>query len=224
MEQLPESMDLELIYVIVNSGLGSKVLHIAKQNGISGGTIFLGQGTVKNRFLETLALQDVRKEIVLMVTHNARGSAFLKALNTSLKLCKPNHGIAYCVPVFGVCGSRSCLCNHHNVPEGGVETMYQSIITVVDKGLGETVAEVASHAGAKGATIINARGAGVHETSKLFAMEIEPEKEIVLMILKREQVDSIVASIREKLQIDKPGNGILFIQDVAQTYGLFESI
>ncbi len=219
----PEAAEFELIYVIVNRGLGSKVLHIAKNSGISGGAIFLGKGTINNRFLEMLALCDIQKEIVMIVANKAICLHFIEMLNRELKLNKPNHGIAYSIPVMGICGSRSYNCKNLNELGGIENTMYQSIIVIVDKGKGEAVVEAATQAGSKGATIINARGSGIHETSKLFAMEIEPEKEIVLMITKSEQTNEIVSSIHEKFQIDKPGNGIIFIQNISQTYGLYES-
>lgn len=77
-------------------------------------------------------------------------------------------------------------------------------------------------AGSKGGTIINARGSGIHETSKIFSMAIEPEKEIVLILSEEESTEGIVASIRKKLKIDEPGNGIIFIQEVSKTYGLYK--
>ena len=40
-----DEINIELLIVIVNNGLGSKILKYAKQNGITGGTIFLGKGT-----------------------------------------------------------------------------------------------------------------------------------------------------------------------------------
>ncbi len=78
----------------------------------------------------------------------------------------------------------------------------------------------ATAAGSKGGTVINARGSGIHETSRLFFMDIEPEKEIVLIISDKKSADAIVSSIREKMEIDKPGKGIIFIQDVSMIYGL----
>jgi nitrogen regulatory protein PII len=53
-------------------------------------------------------------------------------------------------------------------------------------------------------------------------MEIEPEKEIVMILSKKDRSEAIVSSIRNKLKIDEPGKGIIFIQDVAKTYGLHE--
>ncbi len=222
MEYIPDQKEFELIYAIVNNGSGSKVLSIAKHNGISGGTVFLGKGTVKNHLLELLALDDIRKEIVLMVSERKTAHNVLEILNRELKFNKPNHGIAFGIPVAGICGARSCNFSNNN-EAGGVESiMYQSVFAIVDKGRAEAVIDAAVKAGSKGGTIINARGSGIHETSKLFSMEIEPEKEIVLIISETERTDAIVSSIRENLQIDEPGKGIIFVQNVNRAYGLYK--
>lgn len=106
--------------------------------------------------------------------------------------------------------------------EGDGKIMYQNIMAVVDKGKAEDVIESAQKAGSKGGTILNARGSGVHETSKLFSMDIEPEKEIVMILSDENYTEAIVTKIREDLKIDEPGNGIIFVQDVNQTYGIYE--
>lgn len=218
----PEIKKLVLIYVIVNRGYGSKVLHIAKKHGLTGGTMFLGKGTIKNHFLEALALNDTRKEIVFLVAEESIGIRFLDVLSSELKFHKLNHGIAFMLDVDYVCGSKRLSCSSFKNVGGEEITMYQSVYIIVDKGKGETAVEAATTAGAQGATIISARGSGVHETSKLFNMEIEPEKEIVMIILKSEITEKVVSSIRDELDINKPGNGIMFVQNVRQVYGLFE--
>lgn len=212
--------DCELIYVIVGSEAGSKVLHIARQHGISGGIIFRGRGTVKNQLLELFALDDVRKEIVLMAATRSNAPHIFETLNKELKLHKAHHGIAFSVPLMGICSSRFFQQPEQQETEGVVKTMYKSVTVIVDKGRGEDVVAAATKAGAKGATIVNARGSGIHETSKLFAMEIEPEKELVLIIAKDELVETIVDSIHQDFQLDKPGKGILFIQEVVRAVGL----
>ena len=64
---LNNSMDIELICVIVNFGLGSKIIKTAKQCGVTGATIAIGKGTVDNRVLDYLGLSNIRKEVVIMV-------------------------------------------------------------------------------------------------------------------------------------------------------------
>ncbi|HCU08045.1 MAG TPA: transcriptional regulator [Clostridiales bacterium] len=222
MEATNEKICFELIYAIVSDGMGSKVLRTAKECGVTGGTILLGRGTICNPILEKLALSDVYKEIVMMVARREQVRAALETLNKTYKLHKRNHGIAYSIPVYGICGSSTCRCDQPDEKGGLEETMYQSIIIIVDKGKAEAVVEAATQAGARGATIINARGSGVHETSKVFSMEIEPEKEIVLMITGKDQTESIVDSIRADFEIDDPGKGIIFVQNVSKAYGLTE--
>jgi nitrogen regulatory protein PII len=57
---------------------------------------------------------------------------------------------------------------------------------------------------------------------KLFNMDIEPEKEMVIILTEKEAMRGIVDNIRKKLSIDEPGNGIIFVQDVAETYGIYQ--
>ena len=218
----PEKGTTVLICVIVNRYVGSKVLHASRKYGLSGGTILLGRGTIRNPLLEALALNDVKKELVLLVTEASIGMRFLDNMAKELKLHKRNHGIAFVMDVAHVCGSKVLSCGDSKHDGGEEDTMYQSVHIIVDRGKGEIVVEAATKAGAKGATIIGARGSGIHETSKLFHMQIEPEKEIVLIILKRELAEQVVAAVREEMDIDKPGNGIIFVQNVRQVYGLFE--
>jgi hypothetical protein len=51
-------------------------------------------------------------------------------------------------------------------------------------------------------------------------MEIEPEKEIVLMLISTASYGNIISALRDRMKIDEPGQGILFVQDVKETYGL----
>jgi len=200
--------------------MGSKVLKIAKQNGVLGGTIFLGKGTVKNRLLQILDLCDIKKEIVVMITDQKTAQIALEDLANHLHLQKPNHGIAFSTSVTNFIGAVNC--EYQEIPKnrGSEKSMYDAIFVVVDKGRAELVMDAATSSGARGGTIINARGSGINETSKLFSMEIEPEKELVLILSAHHLTEAIVAAVREKLEIDKPGKGIIFVQNVDQAYGI----
>ncbi len=213
--------EYELIYVIINAGQGSKILKHAKSCGATGGTVVIGKGTIKNALLELLELNKIRKEIVIMGAEKSIATEALKSLSQKFSFHKKNHGIAFSIPLVGVLGAEMLPCDNNNKKGEVSNAMYQSIMVIVDRGNAESVIEAAVKAGSKGGTIIGARGSGIHETSKLFAMEIEPEKEIVLIISEKDLTDQITSSIREHLEIDKPGKGIIFVQNVSQTYGLY---
>ncbi|NLK73296.1 MAG: P-II family nitrogen regulator [Clostridiales bacterium] len=212
----------ELIYVIVNFGMGSKILHKAKEYGLKGGTILLGKGTINNGLLNFLSLYDERKEIVLMAADREKAFNTLDLLDEKFHFEKPNHGIAFTISACGIEGSRCYKCEELKEKDEVKETMYQMITVIVNKGRAEDVIDAATKAGSKGGTIINARGSGIHEHSKLFNIEIEPEKEVVIILSKKETTCDIVSSIREGLALDEPGNGILFVQNVNTIHGLYE--
>jgi nitrogen regulatory protein PII len=222
MNNVCEIRSFEALHVIVDCGMGSKIIKTAKQNGILGATVFMEKGTVESRLLDMLGLCTVKKEMVLMVTEKAIAYDVLEILRRKYNLDKPGRGIAFCIPIANVFGAR-CYENHLEDNEEGRdmgETMYRAIFTIVDRGKAEYVMDAATRAGAKGGTIINARGSGIHETNKLFSMAIEPEKEMVMVLSEKNSVDAIVSSIRQKLEIDEPGKGIIFVQDVSKAYGL----
>lgn len=209
-----------LLVAIVNFDCGSKALNEAKKLGVLGGTIIPGKGTSRNRLLNFLELSDIRKEIVLMVTEDCLAQKAMDYLNEKFNFEKKGRGIAFICPLAGVFGASKCNCCEITQKEVK-KTMYQSITTIVERGSAETVIDAAIKAGARGGTIINARGSGIHETSKLFSMEIEPEKEVVLIISKADNTENIVSSIRSMQQIDEPGKGIMFVSDLSSAIGLY---
>ena len=217
-----EELEIELICIITNFGLGSKLLRTAKHHGVSGGTITLGRGTVNNKILDFLGLSDVRKEIVFMLAGKETAYHVLEELNKEFEFNKPNHGIAYTTSVCGALGAKRMICGNIKDERGVDNIMYHSITVIVDKGKAEDVIDAATKAGSKVGTIINGRGSGIHETSKLFSMDIEPEKEMVMILSEASSTEGIAASIRENLKMDEPGNGMLYIQNVNCTYGIYK--
>ena len=209
----------ELICVIVNFGHGSKVVKIAKQHGALGDIVFHGMGTMKNHILEFLELGDTRKEIVWMAASKPVADAVLEALDKKFEFRKPYHGIAFIMPLPVLLGGGERYDYVHK-SSGGVDVMYEAIFVIVDLGRAEDVMDAATKAGARGGTVIKARGAGRHEIRKIFSMDIEPEKEIVLILSESSQTEQIVTGVRDSLNIDKPGNGMIFCLDVNRVYGL----
>ena len=213
---------LELYIVIVNGGLSRKVIKIARSNNITGATVILGKGTVFSTFLDFLGLSDVRKELVLMAADSKTGSDAIEDISNKLQFSKPNHGIAFSIPLTEIIGAKKYLDNNNKTENEERKMNYQLILTIVDRGNAEQVIEAATSVGSQGGTIINARGSGIHETQKIFNIEIEPEKEVVLIIAKEDNVSNITQAIRNELKIDEPGRGIIFVLEINNTFGLYD--
>lgn len=216
---------MELVCIIVNYGLGSKVVKSAKRHGFSGGTITLAKGTVNSRVLNFIGLADVRRELVYLAAEKSVAYRALEEMNEEFEFDKPNRGIVFTTSINTVLGSKNIKPKKrvvkNDIERRGDEAMYNLITIIVDKGRAEEVIDAANKAGAKGGTIINARGSGIHESGKILSMEIEPEKEIVMILSESDTTENIVSAIKDAIKIDEPGNGILFVQDVNRTYGIY---
>lgn len=216
-----DSNKLILFCSIMDFGKGSKALKLARKLGAIGGTIFLGKGTVRSELLNILGLLEIRKEIFLTIIDEGLEDIFYDEMSNKFGLNKPNHGIAFSMPLKGCIEIRE---NKHllNTEKKGVTNVnYEAIFVIVDKGLSDSVLDSARSAGSTGGTVIHGRGTGTREKEKLFDIEIEPEKDIILILSRVEKTEKIVNAIKERLNIDEPGAGIIFVLDVNRTLGLY---
>ena len=215
---LNNDRELDMLVAIVAQDKGSKVLAVAREVGVQGGTILHGVGTASRTIFDYLGLNDKKKALILIVGERDLIIRAAEHISEKMEFNKPNHGIAYIENVLKIYGSH--FSNGEGEERGEGEIMYNAIYTIVERGRADEVIEAAEKAGSKGGTVINARGAGTHETQKVFNMVIEPEKEIVLVISEVDRTRAIVDAIREKVKIEEPGNGILYVTDVRETYGM----
>lgn len=94
------------------------------------------------------------------------------------------------------------------------------IVTIVQKGWGDTVLEASVKAGAHGGTILFGRGSGIHEKQKLLGIPIEPEKEVVLTVTYSDRNEEILNEIVRATGLGKPGMGIAFVVPVDKVVGV----
>lgn len=221
MSQLdPARPDYSVLTVVVNGGKGSRVLRFAKRNGIAGGTVFHARGMSDKRLLRYLELYERRLEAVVMLAEQRTMRAAIATLDRRFRFSKPHHGFAFRIPVIAIAGMQVCKDYSRTAEKEDVKMEFAAIYTIVDKGRAALVIDAGKAGGATGGTIIEARGSGIHEAQKLFSMEVEPEKEVVLILARSKHVAAITQSIRDALQLDQPGNGMLFVQPVEETIGL----
>lgn len=103
-----------------------------------------------------------------------------------------------------------------------LEAGYELIITIVNKGWSERVIKVGREAGARGATVLHARGSGLHEITSFLGIAIEPEKELVLNVVTTDMSEAIVAAISDAIDLKNPGTGISMVIPLRGVAGLFK--
>lgn len=212
---------LILFSCIMDFGKGSKALKLAKRLGAIGGTIFLGKGTVRNELLNILGLSEIKREIFITIIDEGLEDVFYDEMSNKFGLNKPHHGIAFSMPLKSVAEIGGSMYFPRTEKKGVNNMDYEAIFVIVDKGLSDSVIDSARSAGSTGGTVIHGRGSGTREKEKLFNIEIEPEKDIILILSREGKTKDIIDSIKEKSDIHQPGAGIIFVLDVNKTLGLY---
>ena len=82
---------------------------------------------------------------------------------------------------------------------------------MIQKDLAEPVLEAAKNAGAQGATISYAQGTGVRERMGLLGVTIDAQKEVIRIIVSREQSELVFETMYLAGNLDVPGKGIMFM-------------
>ena len=100
------------------------------------------------------------------------------------------------------------------------ERKFDLIITIVNRGFADDVMNAARSAGAHGGTILCARGSGIHETAKFFGISIQPEKELILILVRREEKREIMQAIGREAGLTKEGQGLSFSLPVDDVVGI----
>lgn len=99
---------------------------------------------------------------------------------------------------------------------------YEMIFCIVDAGFAVEAMEVARKAGAKGGTILHARGSANPEAEEFYNISIQPDKEILWLIVPKDIKDEVMHRLYQDVGLSTKGKGIAFSLPVSHAVGLQE--
>lgn len=100
---------------------------------------------------------------------------------------------------------------------------HEVIICIVNSGFSESVMDAARELGARGGTLIRGRGTANAEAEKLYGIAIQPEKEIVMILVDTAIKNDILHALYKSVGLQTPGQGIAFALPVEDVVGLAEA-
>lgn len=99
---------------------------------------------------------------------------------------------------------------------------YEVVFCIVNEGFSEAVMEAAKEYGARGGTVIHGRGTASKEAEQFFHITIQPEKEIVMILIPSTLKENILHALYKSVGLKTPGQGIAFTLPVDDVIGLSE--
>ena len=97
---------------------------------------------------------------------------------------------------------------------------HEVIFAIVNSGFAEEAMAVAKEQGARGGTIINARGVARENEAAFFGITIHTEKEILMLVVEKGIRDNILNALYQRMGMDKKAQGIAFSLPVSDVAGL----
>lgn len=97
---------------------------------------------------------------------------------------------------------------------------YEMIVCIVNAGFSGEVMDIARREGATGGTIIHARGTANPNAEKEFQITINPEKDMIILIVKTEIKDNILKAIYNEVGLGSDANGVAFSLPVTNVVGI----
>ena len=94
---------------------------------------------------------------------------------------------------------------------------FQLLVCIVNAGFSQNVMEAARSAGARGGSIIRGRGSANPEAEEFFNITIQPDKEVILILVTDEIKDAVMTAVFKNSGLSTEGQGIAFSLPVERT-------
>lgn len=188
---------------------------------------FLAHGTASSEMLELLGLGSSDKSVLLAMLPRAVAEEILKKLHVELSLGAINSGIAFTLPISSGSNVLTRIMQglaQPGLPEQEVPPMaeysFSLVMAIVDQGYSEDVMNAARPAGARGGTVFHSRRVVNEETMRMWGISIQPEKEIVLIVVGNDYKKAIMQAISAACGVQSEAHGLVISMPVDEAIGL----
>lgn len=101
---------------------------------------------------------------------------------------------------------------------------HQLILCIIDEGYSDVVMDAAKSAGATGGTVMHAKGTANKEAEAYFHITIQPNKEIVMILVPSDIRDKVLHALYTQAGLNTMGHGIAFALPVDNVVGLSKKL
>ncbi len=219
-----------MLFLIAVPKLANKAVDLYKKGNIPVQYIFHAQGTASSEIMDTLGLSGEDKNILFSTLPKPFADHMLIKLQKKLHLGMPNSGIAFTIPLLSCSGRMVQLMENLPAEEKQtalgryesemIENEYAMIMAIVNQGFSEEVMDAARPMGASGGTVFHSRRIGNEEAMKFWGIRIQEEREVVLILVKKENKLPIMQAICQQCGMQSEAHGIVFSLPVDGIIGL----
>ena len=183
------------------------------------------QGSATSKTLDLMGLEKSEKMLMQSIIPHNKIAALKEGLTRQMQIDLPDRGIALAIPLSSI-ASRKVLSHilkdmdevNRETNDNERKNNMELIVSICAKGHSDEIMNAARDAGARGGTIVKAKGTASAGTDKFFGMAISDEKEITYIVANKEQRSDIMRAIASYTYADG-AHPIVFSLPVTETAG-----
>lgn len=212
-----------VILTVVAKGGAKEVVQMYGSKGAGFSTVFSGEGTATSEIRDILGLDTPEKDVILTLAEKRTAREIFAALGDRLATSRGSRGIAMSMKLGAVSSLVKAALEVGAATKKGGRKMdgneYSLVTVIVNQGFSDEVIGIAKKNGARGGTMVRAHHSDAEETARLFGSDFTREREIIFMLVPKEQRNEISDAITAELGVRTEANGIVLslpVEDVAK--------
>jgi nitrogen regulatory protein PII len=201
-----------------------------------------GRGTAQSDILDLLGVGATDKAVLFCVAEGSKTPELIKAVRHVMGK-SVGAGIALTVPLSGINAplmkvflgmitenienqepkENPKMADNENTPVSGlIEIKNDLIFSILNNGFSDAFMAAARKAGARGGTILSARGLSQQIVKKFLGISVQEEKEIIIILAGKDTKTAIMQAVSSAYGLSSKAGGIIFSLPVDQVMSLNE--
>lgn len=218
--------ELSLMITIVDRQRTRRFIEFYERSSVTKLLATVGRGTAASEILDYFGLEDNEKTILFSVLTGEVWKQVRRGLQSEMQIDVPGTGIAFTIPLSSIGGKKQLqfLTDGQNFVKGEETTLKETknelLVVVANQGYTEMIMDAARGMGAGGGTVIHAKGTGMEKAEQFLGVSLASEKEMVFIVVKREDKNAVMRAIMEKAGLSSKAKSIVFSLPVTSTAGM----
>jgi nitrogen regulatory protein PII len=238
-----EGIRLKALFLIVDWDRLNVISEVLAKENCLLSFVCNGSGTASSEIIDLLGIGATVKAVFFCLAQSADTPHIIQEVRRALGARSAGAGIAFSVPLGGVSArifamfeeaARQAAADAQSAKEAGgkgpatqedrsvkaIEINNGMIISILNRGNSDAFMTAARKAGARGGTVISARGISQEVMKKFFGISVQDEKEIIIILADKDTVVPVMDAVKSDFGPSSKAAGVIFSLPVDRVMSL----
>jgi hypothetical protein len=230
-----DQLRLKALLLIVDWGKVQTVSELFAEEHCLLSFVSKGSGTASSEIINLLGIGATEKAVFICLVPGTETPRIIQAVRQAMGAESAGAGIAFSIPLGGIttriftmfresAKQQAAGNERSNTREertmNAIEIKNEMIVSILNHGNSEAFMAEARKAGARGGTVINARGISQEVIKKFFGISVQDEKEIIFILADKDKAVPIMQAVVSGFGVTTKAAGVFFSLPVDQVMSL----